>query len=229
MHPISSTPHTRTPSASSPGPCAPAGSTPEDVIAALLPVAHLVQGCWVAASALRCGGDARREQARDAILLHFSRDSRMQSDVFGRGPPPAPPPGEHGLEKIRREILAELAVVRVNSTGARGGLKSASAGVGAGEHSEGWSFIEATDREFIDAHPELARREAERWQSMAPWLEADPAAAAALRSPPLPDGIDPAVSVKAQTLVLPSILSSGVVLPHLSARNPKPETRNLKH
>ena len=44
---------------------APAGSDPEEVIAALRGVAHLVQGCWVACSALRCGGDARREQLRE--------------------------------------------------------------------------------------------------------------------------------------------------------------------
>ena len=39
---------------------APAGSDPEEVLAALAGVAHLVQGCWVACSALRCGSDARR-------------------------------------------------------------------------------------------------------------------------------------------------------------------------
>ena len=62
---------------------APAGCDPKDVISALLPVAHLVQGCWVACSALRCGGNARRERVRDHILLQFSRGNRMQTDVFG--------------------------------------------------------------------------------------------------------------------------------------------------
>lgn len=62
---------------------APAGSRPEEVVEALKKVAHLVQGCWVACSALRCGGDARREHVRDHILLQFSRGTRMQTDAFG--------------------------------------------------------------------------------------------------------------------------------------------------
>ena len=68
------------------------------------------------------------------------------------------------------------------------------------------------DQEFIDAYPQLAEREAERWQAIAPWLEADPAAAAALQSPPAPAGVDPATCVKAQQLVLPIILKSGEVV-----------------
>jgi hypothetical protein len=117
------------------------------------------------------------------------------------------------LEKIRREILSELAVPRVSGTGARGGLKGAGDGVGSGGDGsgEGWSFIEPTDQEFIDAYPLLAQREADRWQTIAPWLEADPTAAAALAPPPPPAGVDPAVAAKAQTLVLPSILKNGVV------------------
>ena len=74
---------------------------------------------------------------------------------------------------------------------------------------EGWSFIEPVDQGFIDTYPQLAKREAERWQAIAPWLEADPAAAAALQSPPAPAEVDPATCVKAQSLVLPIILKNG--------------------
>lgn len=59
----------------------------------------------------------------------------------------------------------------IGGTGARGGLKGAGDGVGAGSDGtdEGWIFIEPTDQEFIDAHPQLVQREAERWQAIAPW------------------------------------------------------------
>lgn len=100
--------------------------------------------------------------------------------------------------------------------GARGGLKGAGGGAGtAGDGvlggGEGWNFVEPTDQEFIDAHPELARREADRWQAMAPWLEADPTAASALQPPPLPVHVDARAAAKAQSLVLPIILKHGVV------------------
>lgn len=119
-----------------------------------------------------------------------------------RGPPPPPPPGEPGLEKIRREILQELAVPRVGNTATR---------IGSGDNGEGWTFIEPTDQVFIDAHPQLAQTEAERWQAIAPWLEADPTAAAALQAPPLPMGIHVSVAAKAQALVLPVIRKAGVI------------------
>ena len=71
---------------------APAGSDPEEVIAALRGVAHLVQGCWVACSALRCGGDARRERVRDHVLFHFAKSRDVSADAFGRNQAPPPPP-----------------------------------------------------------------------------------------------------------------------------------------
>ena len=55
---------------------APPGTPPEETVAALRHVAHCVRGTWVAKSALRCGGDARRERARDAVLLRFTRAPR---------------------------------------------------------------------------------------------------------------------------------------------------------
>ena len=64
---------------------------------------------------------------------------------------------------------------RISGAGARGGLKGAGEGVNTGEGHEGWSFIEPTDLDFIEAYPEVARREEERWQAISPWLETDPA------------------------------------------------------
>ena len=72
----------------------------------------------------------------------------MQSDAFGRGPPPPPPPGEQGLEKIRREILSELAVPRVSGAGSRGGLKGAGGGAGVDGGSDEGRAVRP-DRPFI--------------------------------------------------------------------------------
>lgn len=100
---------------------------------------------------------------------------------------------------------------RISGAGARGGLKGAGEGVNTGEGHEGWSFIEPTDLDFIQAYPEVARREEERWQAISPWLETDPAVAASLAPPPLPAYINAAVASKAQDIVLPLILSNGIV------------------
>ena len=100
---------------------------------------------------------------------------------------------------------------RISGAGARGGLKGAGEGVNTGEGHEGWSFIEPTDLDFIEAYPEVARREEERWQAISPWLETDPAVAASLAPPPLPAYINAAVASKAQDIVLPLILSNGIV------------------
>jgi len=188
---------------------APAGSDPEEVLAALAGVAHLVQGCWVACSALRCGGDARRERVRDHALLHFARAREMRADAFGRGPPPAPPPGELGLERLRREVLAELAAASPGRGGAKGaGAESDSVKDRA---SGGWVFCEATDHEFIARYPELVRRENERWRALAPWLEADADAAASLAPPPPPPGITESAANAARALILPTMAAEGVV------------------
>ena len=190
---------------------APAGSDPEEVLAALAGVAHLVQGCWVACSALRCGGDARRERVRDHALLHFSRAREMRADAFGRGPTPAPPPGELGLERLRREVLAELAVAAPGRGGKGAGAKSAGASPGSAEDaSSGWTFAEATDHEFIARYPELVRRENERWRTLAPWLEADADVAASLAPPPKPPGVTDSAASAARALILPTIAAEGV-------------------
>ena len=60
----------------------PRGSTSEEVIQALIPRAHLVHGCWIACSALRCNGNVRLERMRDMVLLQFSRGRRVRSEVL---------------------------------------------------------------------------------------------------------------------------------------------------
>lgn len=55
------------------------------------------------------------------------------------------------------------------------------------------------------------RRLASRAGTSTSGLEADPAVAAALSPPSAPSGVDPALCVRAQSLVLPTILKSGVV------------------
>lgn len=192
---------------------APAGSDPEEVIAALRGVAHLVQGCWVACSALRCGGDARRERVRDHVLFHFAKSRDVSADAFGRNQAP-PPPGELGLERLRREVLSELAVQRVG--GSWGGAKGAGAGAGGTETNtnEGWSFVEQTDTDFIDKYPNLVRSELERWVVLSPWLEVDaftPSAVEKVQPAPQPPFVSNGVAAAAQTLVLPNIAKDGVV------------------
>ena len=193
---------------------APAGSDPEEVLAALAQVAHLVQGCWVACSALRCGGDARRERVRDHALLHFSRAREMRAGAFGRGPAPAPPPGELGLERLRREVLAELAVA-APGRGAKGVVGKGAGATGTAEDAflsgDGWTFAEATDHEFISKYPDLVRRENERWRALAPWLEADADAAASLAPPPPPPGVADSAASAARALILPTMRDEGVV------------------
>ena len=54
-------------------------------------------------------------------------------------------------------------------------------------------------------------RYTQRWQAIAPWLEADPTSAAELPAPPLPHGVDPAAAGKAQSLVLPTVVSNAVI------------------
>ena len=61
----------------------PRGSTFEEVIQALIPRAHLVHGCWIACSALRCNGNVRQAN-RDMVLLQFSRGRRVQSGIVVR-------------------------------------------------------------------------------------------------------------------------------------------------
>ena len=191
---------------------APAGSDPEEVIAALRGVAHLVQGCWVACSALRCGGDARRERVRDHALLHFSRSREIGSSAFGRGPPPPSPPGELSLERLRRDVLAELAVPR--TVGARGGAKGAGAGAGDAASSDVWTFIEQTDHEFIARYPELTKTELDGWKALAPWLESGTFADGSLNSgasPPQPGSVSNSAALAARALILPSMVTDGVV------------------
>tara|TARA_B110000977_G_scaffold26996_1_gene33890 strand:- start:12997 stop:14898 length:1902 start_codon:yes stop_codon:yes gene_type:complete len=195
---------------------APTGSDPEEVIAALKGVAHLVQGCWVAASALRCGGDARRERVRDHALYHFVKAKDVKLDAFGRGVSPPPPPGELPMERLRREVLSELAVPRV--AGARGGTKGAAGDSGDGSDSgnEWWSFSEQTDVSFMEKYPQLVKDENERWRSLSPWLELDfhgnnSGAAEKLQPPPQPPFVSNSVAVAAKTLILPNIQKEGVV------------------
>lgn len=73
------------------------------------------------------------------------------------------------IKRVKRVRLSGRSLVV--GAGARGGLKSVRDGPGGGAEGEdeGWSFIEATDQEFIDAHPQLVKGEAERWQAIAPW------------------------------------------------------------
>ena len=59
----------------------------------------------------------------------------------GGAPPPPPPPGEPAVEKVRREVLGEVAVTR-----------------GFGATSDGWEFVEATDQAFLNVHPVRRRR-----------------------------------------------------------------------
>lgn len=97
------------------------------LLAAVVSCAVLVQGCWVASSALRCGGDPAAEAARDAALLLLARRRTVPAAAV------ATAAGAH--LPLWRELLRPLAVHHQSN----------------GEYE----FREPTDAHFIKAHPKL--------------------------------------------------------------------------
>lgn len=192
---------------------APPGTPPEETVAALRHVAHCVRGTWVAKSALRCGGDARRERARDAVLLRFTRAATVrESELFGGGGtearearPHPHPPGEASWESLARDALSELATKHSAAAG------DATTIPGADPRGDVvWTFADE-DSGFAARYPALCASEHERWQALAPWLEADATSFGSLEPPPPPPGVSGELAARARALALPDLRTLGVV------------------
>ncbi|GAB4847116.1 hypothetical protein Ancab_026126 [Ancistrocladus abbreviatus] len=109
----------------------------EDVLRILQQLAHLVQGVWVAKTAIRCpNAQGSQSLVRDYALLLFSQSPTIKTSTLN----------VLGSRKANfKDLLSELAIER--------------------PYCQDWKFREPTDISFIKLYPDIVREQEELWKN----------------------------------------------------------------